>query len=383
MKKFSLVITFVLVASLWVPLTASAADGCSAAGPACTVNGNSGACAQNPDTGDFYCRPSVLGAPGAGSSGSQSSGFVALAPIPGLTDAANTSVVNASSLANFFNNLYKYLIGLAAVIAIIQITWSGIRIATNQDSVATVTDSKGNIYNAIIGLVLVLAPVLVFSIINPSILNLSLKLPEIKTPGSNATGSGGGNNGGGSVVDTATGCTVTGTLLKKAACSTRQKAQDFAASCSTGSGSVSSCQMENSSGCVDTVHYATCSTSSGSVTGPFVFLDTSHNLNPLQIFSNYIPLAISASNPNNGADAVRFASTCTQDGGVTCVSGDGVSSGIVSATCTYTTGQSSSQSNKCYTVTLSCRPSSWTTNLNVGSSWLYVCNGSPSWTPIR
>ncbi len=110
------------------------------------------------------------------------SGFVPLAPIPGLTDAANTSVVNSTTLANFFNNLYKYIIGLAAAIAVVQIIWAGIDIAYfHKDAVSAITDDKGKIYNAIIGLVLVLSPVLVFSIINPAILNLSLALPELKT----------------------------------------------------------------------------------------------------------------------------------------------------------------------------------------------------------
>lgn len=102
-------------------------------------------------------------------------GFVPIAPIPGLTDNAST----AGGLAVFFNNLYKYLIGLAAVLAVIQITWSGIEIAMNRDDVSKIMDDKGKIYNAIYGLVLVLSPVLVFSIINPNILNLSLNLPPI------------------------------------------------------------------------------------------------------------------------------------------------------------------------------------------------------------
>ena len=109
------------------------------------------------------------------------SGFTALAPIPGLTDVSPTSVVNADSLASFFNNLYKYLIGVAAVLAVIMITWGGLEIAFNRDDVSKITDSKGKIYNALYGLILVLSPALVFGIINPSILNLSLNLPELDT----------------------------------------------------------------------------------------------------------------------------------------------------------------------------------------------------------
>lgn len=105
-------------------------------------------------------------------------GFVPLAPIPGLTQGG---AVDSGNLADFFNSLYKYLIGLAATLAIIQIIWGGINIATNQDDVSKIMDDKSKIYNAIFGLILVLSPVLVFSIINPNILNLSLNLPPIDT----------------------------------------------------------------------------------------------------------------------------------------------------------------------------------------------------------
>ena len=109
----------------------------------------------------------------------QTSNFIPLVPngIPGLTDTQ--TVHGDASLANFFNNLYKYLIGASAAIAIIIIIWEGIRIATNQDNVSVLTDGKNRIYQAILGLVLVLSPVLVFSIINPGILNLSIGLKPI------------------------------------------------------------------------------------------------------------------------------------------------------------------------------------------------------------
>ncbi|MBI4065958.1 hypothetical protein HY412_02085 [Candidatus Kaiserbacteria bacterium] len=105
-------------------------------------------------------------------------GFVALAPIPGLT---KDIVANTEGLAAFFNNLYKFAIGIAAALAVIQIIWGGIEIAVNKDNVSKIIDSKGRILQAVLGLVLVLSPVLVFSIINPSILNLSINLRELDT----------------------------------------------------------------------------------------------------------------------------------------------------------------------------------------------------------
>lgn len=105
-------------------------------------------------------------------------GFTALAPIPGLTDPSTTSVVSSDTLAAFFNNLYKYLIGLAATLAVIEIIWGGLEYST-KDSVSKQSNGRERITQAIFGLILVLSPVLVFSIINPSILNLSINLSPI------------------------------------------------------------------------------------------------------------------------------------------------------------------------------------------------------------
>lgn len=102
-------------------------------------------------------------------------GFVPLAPIEGLTKGVTA---DSSGLATFFNNLYKFLIGIAAAIAVIEIIWGGLEIST-KDSVSKQSDGKARIQQAILGLVLVLSPVLVFSIINPNILNLSLNLKPI------------------------------------------------------------------------------------------------------------------------------------------------------------------------------------------------------------
>jgi hypothetical protein len=140
-------------------------------------------------------------------------GFTALAPIPGLTDVSPTAVVSSATLATFLNNLYKYLIGLAAIIAVIQIIWAGLDMAwEHKDSVAAITDDKGKIKNAIFGLVLVLSPALVFTIINPSILNLSLNLPAIKTGASTAGGAGSGTS---SQTYTTTTVTCGGTIYSQ------------------------------------------------------------------------------------------------------------------------------------------------------------------------
>jgi hypothetical protein len=126
------------------------------------------------------------GATGPGGSSANAAGFVPLAPIPGLTSNISGNI-SASTLTQFLNNLYKYLIGLAAVLAVIEIMWGGLEIMG--ESVTKKADGKAKIQQAILGLVLVLSPVLVFTIINPAILNLSLSsLQPLSTqaPGSSA-----------------------------------------------------------------------------------------------------------------------------------------------------------------------------------------------------
>ena len=148
------------------------------------------------------------------------SNFVPLAPIPGLTQNVPET---SAGLATFFNNLYKYLIGIAAILAIIEITYGGIRIAANQDNVSVLTDSKSRIWQAIFGLILVLSPVVVFSIVNPSILNLSLNLPALNTATNSATSTSGTTN------VSASGCTMThsGPYLETATCVSRNSATNY------------------------------------------------------------------------------------------------------------------------------------------------------------
>ena len=104
-------------------------------------------------------------------------GFVPLAGIPGLTQGATA---DTAGVANFFNNLYKFAIGMASVLAIIMIIWGGLQYAT-QDIPGAKQEGKDRILQAILGLILVLSPALVFSIINPNILNLSINLKPLDT----------------------------------------------------------------------------------------------------------------------------------------------------------------------------------------------------------
>jgi hypothetical protein len=329
---------FFLAVFFGAPIISFAADsgGCSSAGPLCTINtANDGTCAQNTDTGDFYCKANTSATPPAPSPApapaQTTNGFVPLAGIPGLTTGVTAS---QEGLAVFFNNLYKFLIGLAAILAVIEIIWGGLEIST-KDSVSKQGLGRERITNAILGLVLVLSPVLVFTIINPKILNLSIDLPPLNL-GTGAAPGGGTGTPPPATIDQATGCSFTGTLLKKASCSSQQKAEDFATSAictANGTGTVLPCQGGvNSYGCADTAYYATCDTSSGPLTGPFFFLDitpkNSLSLITPGLHDTYQPVASTPNdsldgipaNPNNGNAVIQFQTACNTDKGIVCMS---------------------------------------------------------------
>lgn len=107
--------------------------------------------------------------------------FVPLTSLPGLDAIAETKqVINGESLPAFFNSLYRLCIGAAAIIAVVQIIRAGITFMTNKESVSANKDAKALLAGAVLGMVLVLSPVIVFGIINPDILRLDLNLNSLQ-----------------------------------------------------------------------------------------------------------------------------------------------------------------------------------------------------------
>lgn len=100
--------------------------------------------------------------------------FVPLTGLPGVQ-----SVSQSNSISNFLNSLYRICIGLAAVLAVIQITRAGI-VYMLQDSVTEKKDAKHLIQMSLFGLLLVLSPTIVFGIIDPRILSLDINAEGLK-----------------------------------------------------------------------------------------------------------------------------------------------------------------------------------------------------------
>jgi len=81
---------------------------------------------------------------------------------------------SAGGMSAFLNLLYQYLIGIAIILAVVEIIWGGFLIMGSGASVAGKSAGKNKIVMALAGLVLVLSPYLVFSLINPGALSLQI-----------------------------------------------------------------------------------------------------------------------------------------------------------------------------------------------------------------
>lgn len=308
--------------------------------------------------------------------GSEQTGFKALAPIPGLTDPSTTSVVNAKSLTDFFNNLYKYLIGLAAAFAIIEIIWGGLEIST-KDSVSKQSDGRARIQNAIFGLVLVLSPVLVFSVINPSILNLSVDLPTLGTTPV-TVGSGAGADAT-PKLNTDSGCTTVGTsgVLQMATCATNETAQKETTRCGDLGGKVTSLGKSTLTNGTLTSEILMCTWQN-----MYTFIDVSDTgwiamvTKRVNTVNNIRPLAVASNDTKNGDSVLQFVATCSNAGMTTCVS-DPVLTAEIECTPTPVTPLRG-PARKCQQLTLSCR------DYNAAQAGLLsLCSRSPSWDPFH
>jgi uncharacterized membrane protein YgcG len=128
--------------------------------------------------------------------------FVPLEPCSPLTPYENDT---SSNLPTLFQAIYRICVGIAVVLTILQLTRAGI-MYMGGDSITNKEQAKHLIQVSLLGLLLVLSPVIVFTLINPDILNFSLNLDGLRvdqgqqgtvtTPGSNPGSGGGGTSGG-------------------------------------------------------------------------------------------------------------------------------------------------------------------------------------------
>lgn len=103
--------------------------------------------------------------------------YVVLAPLPGVGTESN-GTTKISNLAQYITGMFKFLIGLTALLAVIMIIFGGIEYMTT-DVISNKSAGKERIKNAILGLLLAVGSWLILNTIDPDI--LKIKIGDINT----------------------------------------------------------------------------------------------------------------------------------------------------------------------------------------------------------
>lgn len=110
-----------------------------------------------------------------------------LAPLPGTTESCSSGVCK-TTIQTYLPGLFKLLIGLSAVWAVVMIVVGGFQYMTT-DALSGKEEGKARIWGAVKGLVLVVGAWLILNEINPNLLKLNLNLSKVVVEP--ATGQGG------------------------------------------------------------------------------------------------------------------------------------------------------------------------------------------------
>ena len=94
-------------------------------------------------------------------------------PLPGLQ-----SVSGSNPFLQYIQKIIPILLGLAAVLAVVMITFYGIEYAISE-AVGTKQQAIEGIQQAILGLMLALASWLILNTINPQLVNLQFNIPPL------------------------------------------------------------------------------------------------------------------------------------------------------------------------------------------------------------
>ena len=93
-------------------------------------------------------------------------------PIPGLTfgdGSATDSTITVPFLSEYFEAIYKLLVGVSIAIAIVMLMIGGFQYTLGAASASQIEKAKERIKNAVIGLVLLFSAVMIVSVVNPQL----------------------------------------------------------------------------------------------------------------------------------------------------------------------------------------------------------------------
>lgn len=121
--------------------------------------------------------------------------YTPLAPLPGTY--TGSAQAPTTDLSTYLAGAIKLLIALGAGFAVLVAIVGGTQYVAAGISPSAKSDAKDRIFNAFIGLALILVSYLILNTINPDLVNLKFELPPIGQAPSTAPGGGGTPPGGG------------------------------------------------------------------------------------------------------------------------------------------------------------------------------------------
>lgn len=106
--------------------------------------------------------------------------YTVLAPLPGTTNCADNALGSdcKTTLERYLPGVFNLLIGLAGVFAVLMIVIGGFQYISS-DALQGKEDGRARIWNAVRGLILVIAATVILYTINPNLLQLNLNLAPI------------------------------------------------------------------------------------------------------------------------------------------------------------------------------------------------------------
>lgn len=105
--------------------------------------------------------------------------FTPQVPIPGINYDSLMSEKSTKPIGEYVKAIYKYLIGIVGIIAVVVMMFGGLRWITAAGSAEGISEAKAWIGASLTGLVLVLGSYMILKTVNPDLVNL--KTSPVKT----------------------------------------------------------------------------------------------------------------------------------------------------------------------------------------------------------
>jgi len=270
----------------------------------------------SPDSSILFVKPATIN--------TGTAKFVSLTKMPLFSKGTSNGNMSA-----FLNTLYQYAIGVAVILAVLEVVWGGFLFMGSGASVTSKEAGKNKIGLALMGLLLVLSPYLIFQVINPQATSLklgteiTLNKPPVYTLSE-------------SVSSCTSSCTISGNVFKSGTCNFTDSCTRYAAS------TWLKTHLPTSKLCPKTIFSIrnganTLTATCVSTGGPFYMADVSSWYN---WSSKYEPIGPTSSN------AVDFVNTCIKNAGEYCYS-------VIPKT-TCPAGTPEKFNGKCVSLTLTC-----------------------------